>query len=165
MRGPTSRYSTDSSIRENNVSQVTKFRVANDPEIWASISLVIAVKAPALADGPVGQSDDLARNADPTDAEWRPLVVPRGRAVAVGRSGRAIAAAIRRQLIGCVVHAACRRTAPNAVEVAHADKLILGEPAGGSERCERLASLFEAAGIRAERSENVRRAIWRYGAI
>ena len=75
---------------------MTKFRVANDPEILGhSISLVIGQGARAGRRGPVGQSDDLARNADPTDAEWRPLVVPRGRAVAVGRSGRAIAAAIR----------------------------------------------------------------------
>jgi 2-dehydropantoate 2-reductase len=49
----------------------------------------------------------------------------------------------------------------NEVHVAHADRLILGEPAGGrSERIERLARLFESGGIRVERSEDVRRAIW-----
>jgi 2-dehydropantoate 2-reductase len=65
------------------------------------------------------------------------------------------------QLIGCVVHAACRRAAPAEVEVAHADKLILGEPQGGtSERVQALADLFEHAGIRTELSDNVRRAIW-----
>ena len=76
--------------------------------------------------------------------------------------GRRIATALPiDQVIGCVVHAACRRTGPDAVEVAHADKLILGEPAGGeSERVAELCRLFESAGIRSEQSADVRRAIW-----
>ena len=65
------------------------------------------------------------------------------------------------QVAGCVVHASCFRSAPNHVVVKHADKLILGEPGGGeSERIERLCTLFGNAGIRAEASDNVRRAIW-----
>jgi 2-dehydropantoate 2-reductase len=65
------------------------------------------------------------------------------------------------QVAGCVVHASCFRSAPNHVIVKHADKLILGEPAGGtSDRIERLCTLFENAGIRCEASDNVRRAIW-----
>ena len=65
------------------------------------------------------------------------------------------------QVAGCVVHASCYRSAPNHVVVKHAEKLILGEPDGGpSERIERLCILFLNAGIRAEPSENVRRAIW-----
>jgi 2-dehydropantoate 2-reductase len=65
------------------------------------------------------------------------------------------------QVVGCVVHASCFRTARNQVTVKHADKLILGEPAGGaSERVERLCTLFANAGIRGEASENVRRATW-----
>jgi 2-dehydropantoate 2-reductase len=65
------------------------------------------------------------------------------------------------QIIGCVVHASCRRAAPNQIVVVHAEKLILGEPSGGtSERIESLCQLFESAGITCEASENVRRAIW-----
>jgi 2-dehydropantoate 2-reductase len=65
------------------------------------------------------------------------------------------------QVAGCVVHASCFRSAANHVTVKHAEKLILGEPGGGSsERIERLCSLFENAGIRCDASENVRRAIW-----
>ncbi|MGE5562355.1 MAG: ketopantoate reductase family protein [Bacillota bacterium] len=65
------------------------------------------------------------------------------------------------QIVGCVVHASCRRSAPNHIVVVHADKLILGEPAGGSsERVERLCALFGNAGIRCDASDNVRRAIW-----
>jgi 2-dehydropantoate 2-reductase len=65
------------------------------------------------------------------------------------------------QVAGCVVHASCFRSAPNHVIVKHADKLILGEPAGGaSKRIEQLCSLFENAGIRCEASDDVRAAIW-----
>ena len=65
------------------------------------------------------------------------------------------------QVIGCVVHASCRRTAPNHVEVIHADKLIIGEPDGSaSERVERVRVLIENAGIRCEVSDNIRRATW-----
>jgi len=65
------------------------------------------------------------------------------------------------QVAGCVVHASCRRNAPNQVDVVHADKLIIGEPDGGSsERVERVRELIENAGIRCEVSENIRRATW-----
>ena len=65
------------------------------------------------------------------------------------------------QIAGCVVHASCFRSAPNHVTVKHADKLILGEPAGeSSDRIERLCELFTNSGIRCEASENVRREIW-----
>ena len=65
------------------------------------------------------------------------------------------------QVVGCVVHASCRRPAPNQVDIVHAEKLIVGEPAGGnSERVERVQSLIESAGIRCDVSDNVRRAIW-----
>jgi 2-dehydropantoate 2-reductase len=65
------------------------------------------------------------------------------------------------QIAGCVVHASCFRSAPNHVTVKHADKLILGEPQGGSsDRIERLRELFQNSGIRCEASENVRQEIW-----
>jgi len=65
------------------------------------------------------------------------------------------------QIVGCVVHASCSRSAPNHVTVKHADKLILGEPGGSSSnRIERLCELFTNSGIRCEASDNVRRAIW-----
>ena len=66
-----------------------------------------------------------------------------------------------RQVIGSVVHASCSRSAPDHVVVKHADKIILGEPAGGSSsRVAALAATFDHAGIRCEQSEDVRRAIW-----
>lgn len=65
------------------------------------------------------------------------------------------------QVAGCVVHASCYRSAPNHVVVKHAEKLIIGEPAGDiSERIELLCTLFRNSGIQSEPSQNVRRAIW-----
>lgn len=79
----------------------------------------------------------------------------------VDPDGRIAAALPLEQIVGCVVHASCRRTAPNAVEVVHAEKLIVGEPRGGAgQRIERLCETFDSAGIRCEPSDNVRRAIW-----
>jgi len=64
-------------------------------------------------------------------------------------------------IVGCVVHASCRREAPNQVHVVHSEKLILGEPAGEiSHRVERLCALIENAGVACEASQNVRRCIW-----
>jgi 2-dehydropantoate 2-reductase len=79
----------------------------------------------------------------------------------VDPSGAIGAALPKGQVVGCVVHAACRRDGPARILVTHADKLILGEPDGGaSERVHRLCALFERAGVRPDPSNDVRRAIW-----
>jgi 2-dehydropantoate 2-reductase len=65
------------------------------------------------------------------------------------------------QIVGCVVHASCYRS-DGRVVVKHADKLIIGEPAGG-ETSERVAGLFgvlDRAGLKPDITGNVRRAIW-----
>ena len=124
--------------------------------------LVIAVKAPALA---------VAAQAARPMIGPATLIVPMLNGVpwwftaerleSVDPGGRIAAALPIDQIIGCVVHAACSRAAPNEVIVKHADKLILGEPGGGtSARIANLATLFERAVITAEASGNVRRAIW-----
>src|SRR6476620_372868 len=125
--------------------------------------VVIAVKAPALP--------ALA-------SELRPLIGPETVIVpmlngvplwflecapltSVYPDGAVAAALPLGHIVGCVVHASCSRSAPNRITVKHADKLILGEPRGGSgDRVDRLCGLFERAGISCERSGNVRRAIW-----
>jgi 2-dehydropantoate 2-reductase len=65
------------------------------------------------------------------------------------------------QIIGCVVHASCSRSAPGRVLVKHADKLIIGEPNGEpSEPLARLYAILDRAGLRPDQTANVRRAIW-----
>lgn len=124
--------------------------------------LVVAVKAPALGGA--------VRSAEPLIGP-QTLIVPMLNGVpwwfsdeplrSVDPNGTIAAALPIEQVVGCVVHASCRRTAPDHVEVVHADKLILGEPQGGSsERLASLCSLFEGAGIRSEGTDDVRRATW-----
>jgi 2-dehydropantoate 2-reductase len=65
------------------------------------------------------------------------------------------------QVIGCVVHASCSRSAPNRIHVNHADKLIIGEPDGeSSARLALLFALLERTGLRPDETGNVRRSIW-----
>ncbi len=134
----------------------------NAVELGEQDVLIIAVKAPALADA--------AEAARPMIGA-KTLIVPMLNGVpwwftgeplaSVDPGGRIAAGLPAGQVIGCVVHAACSRPAPNEVVVKHADRLILGEPAGGtSERIHLLAALFERAAVTAEASDNVRRAIW-----
>ncbi|MWL90255.1 2-dehydropantoate 2-reductase [Cupriavidus sp. SW-Y-13] len=78
--------------------------------------------------------------------------------------GGQIAAAISfEQVIGCVVHVSCAVPEPGLVDHKMGNRLIIGEPFGGSDttaRVRQLGALFAQAGIDAEISENVRQDIW-----
>ena len=151
-------------LEENGEEFVGTVDAADAAEPLSEQELVIvAVKAPALE----GVAE-LVKPLIGTDTLIVPMLngvpwwfVPGEPLRSVDPDGRIAAALPVKQLIGCVVHASCSRTAPNRVSVKHADKLILGEPSGGtSDRVSRLCALFERAGIRCEASEDVRRAIW-----
>src|SRR4051812_5169520 len=125
--------------------------------------LVIAVKAPALA----AATRSFKELTGP-----QTIILPMLNGVpwwfldgdplrSVDPTGAISAALPTAQIAGCVVHASCYRPDPRSVVVKHADKLIIGEPGGGSSsRLEPLQRLFDDAGIRCDASENVRRAIW-----
>ena len=150
-------------ITDGGDTRCVAVATASDPaDLGVHDVVVLAVKAPALPDiaaglqaliGPATQivpmlngvpwwfTDDPLWSVDPEAAIRDALPVE--------------------QVAGCVVHASCFRSAPNHVTVKHAEKLILGEPEGGSsERIEQLCTMFETAGIRCQASDNVRRAIW-----
>lgn len=151
-------------IREKGVSEVAEVQASDDPaEIGIQDVLVIAVKAPALA--------EVAHRAGPMIGP-ETLILPMLNGVpwwflgdeslgSVDPDGHIAASLPYDRLVGCVVHAACRRSAPGEIDVVHADKLIIGEPAGGtSERVARLFALLDDAGLRPDVTNNVRRAIW-----
>jgi len=150
-------------LTQGDSTAAIEVRASDDPAaLGVQDVLVIAVKAPALADAAeaarpmIGPETWIVPmlNGVPWWFTSEPLV-------SVDPGGRIAAALPDAQIIGSVVHAACSRPAPNHVVVKHAEKLILGEPAGGtSERIQELGSLFERAGIKVEASDNVRRAIW-----
>ena len=164
-RGATAEYLRGGiELVETGISTLANPRVAlRAEELGEQDLLIIAVKAPALAAAASAAAPMIGSgtiilpmlNGVPwwfADGEPLRSVDPDG----------AIAAALpEAQVVGCVVHAACRRDGAARVVVAHADKLILGDPAGGAgERVHRLCALFEGAGIRPDPTTNVRRAIW-----
>lgn len=164
-RGETLRaLETGLTVHEHGVIERAEVHASDDPaRLGHQELLVIAVKAPALA--------EIAQRAGPMIGPDT-LILPMLNGVpwwflgdeALGSvdPDRRIAASLPySRLVGCVVHAACRRTAPTAVDVVHADKLIIGEPSGGSsERLARLFALLDEAGLRPDVTNNVRRAIW-----
>jgi len=65
------------------------------------------------------------------------------------------------RVVGCVVHASASVTAPGQVVHNNGNRLILGEPRGGSSaRVETLAQTLAAAGFAPETSTSIRRDIW-----
>jgi len=150
-------------LTDNGETRCVAVATSDDPSVLGEHDIVVlAVKAPALV--------EIASTLEPLiGAET--LIVPMLNGVpwwftgeplrSVDPGGYIADALPFHRVIGCVVHASCRREAPNHVHVVHAEKLILGEPAGGtSARVERLCELFHTEGINCEQSDNVRRAIW-----
>ncbi|WP_294172960.1 2-dehydropantoate 2-reductase [uncultured Sphingomonas sp.] len=125
--------------------------------------LLLATKATGLAEAaeqarPLIGADNLILPLQNGVPWWLPGGEPLR---SVDPDGRIAAALPLGQVLGGVVHAACRRSAPAIVEVVHADRLILGEIGGGvSPRVEALARTFADADVPAEASGDVRRAIW-----
>jgi 2-dehydropantoate 2-reductase len=150
-------------LRQSEKATRIAVPASDDPaELGIQDVLIVAVKAPALADAAeaarpmIGPETVIVPMLN--GVPWWFTVEP---LVSVDPGGRIAAALPSERIIGCVVHAACSRPEPNHIVVKHADKLILGEIDGGiSDRVLRLASLFERAQIKVEQSDNVRRAIW-----
>jgi 2-dehydropantoate 2-reductase len=125
--------------------------------------LIVAVKATSLA-----AAAEVARRWIGPDTLIVPMLngvpwwfVEGMQLTSVDPDGSVAAALPFDQVIGCVVHASCSR-AGGTVLVKHAEKLIIGEPAGGetSARVARLFGVLDAAGLRPDLTGNVRRAIW-----
>src|SRR5947207_7458769 len=125
--------------------------------------VIVAVKAPALPAlaSELGPLIGAETNVVPmlNGAPWwfidgEPLR-------SVDPDGRIAAALPLERIVGCVVHASCSRSAPNRIAVKHAEKLIIGEPGGGSsDRVAPLFALLDEAGLKPDMTNNVRRAIW-----
>jgi 2-dehydropantoate 2-reductase len=164
-RGDTVRLIESECLRltENGTTHCVAVATAQDPAALGVQELVvIAVKAPALA--------EIAPMLEPLIGP-QTLILPMLNGVPWWFTDEplwsvdphcAIADAFPiGQIIGCVVHASCRRDAPNHVHVVQADKLIVGEPAGGaSDRVEHLCAIFENTGVPCEQTSDVRREIW-----
>jgi 2-dehydropantoate 2-reductase len=85
-----------------------------------------------------------------------------GRVVrALDPAGTMFAALDPDRLLGCVVHVAAEVRSPGTVHHTGGQRLILGEPRGGSSaRLERVAALLAQAGFEAEATSDIRLAVW-----
>jgi 2-dehydropantoate 2-reductase len=125
--------------------------------------IIFAVKAPALAAA--------AEAAGPLIGPGT-LIVPMMNGVpwwflegppleSVDPGGRIAAALPPAQVLGCVVHGACRVEAPSRIAVAMLDHFAVGEPGGGmSERALAVAAMLDQAALAGRAVPDVRRAIW-----
>jgi 2-dehydropantoate 2-reductase len=148
---------------EGGREELAPLTVLAEPGGRACDLLLLATKATDLADAaergrPLIGTNTLILPLQNGVPWWLPGGEPLR---SVDPNGRIAAALPLGQVLGGVVHAACRRTAPGHVEVVHAERLILGEIGGGvSPRAEALARTFADAGVPADASGDVRRAIW-----
>ncbi len=164
-RGETLRAIDSEGLRISDAGETCCVAVAvedNAAALGEQQLLILAVKAPALV--------EIASALEPLIGP-ETVIVPMLNGVpwwftqeplrTVDPDGNIASAFPVHQLVGCVVHASCRRLAPNHVEVVHAEKLIMGLPEGGAgERLSNVCQLFEGEGIRCEQTDDVRRAIW-----
>ena len=150
-------------LTDNGETRCVAVATSDDPGTLGEHDIVIvAVKAPALV--------EIASTLEPLIGP-ETLIIPMLNGVpwwfteeplsSVDPSGAIANALPFDRIVGCVVHASCRREAPNHVRVVQADRLILGEPDGGSsDRVARLCDLFHTDGIRSEQSASIRSEIW-----
>ena len=151
-------------IVERGTEATAHPRIVTDPGVIGPQDIVvIAVKAPALAEAAVAARPLIAPDT---------IIVPMMNGVpwwfmegaplhSIDPGGRIAAALPLDQVLGCVVHAACRRDAPGRIAVAMLDHYAVGEPGGGtSERATAFAVLLDQAGLAGIAVPNIRRAIW-----
>jgi len=149
---------------ENGEERVAHPRIATAASALGPQQVVIiAVKAPALAN-----AVEAARSLIGPDTLIVPMMngvpwwfVDGAPLVSVDPYGRIAAALPLNQVLGCVIHAACRRPRPTRIEVVMLDKILVGEPGGGmSERAASFAQMLADAGLAGKAIGDVRRAIW-----
>ena len=144
--------------------------VAEPAELGVQDLVVLAVKAPALAEvarriGPLLGPDTVVLTAMNGVPWWFFQgfggALAGRRLMAVDPTGAIAAAIPASQVIGAVVHASCALNAPGVVRHHFGRGLIVGEPSGAaSPRVQALAALLSAAGFEASVSAQIQRDIW-----
>jgi len=143
---------------------------ANPQELGVQDLVVVAVKAPAMA--------EVARSIAPligpntvvlTAMNGVPWWFFEGfggryagtRLASVDPDGSIAKAVPAAHIVGCVVHASCSLEQPGFVAHHFGNKLIIGEPSGGqTSRVRELAALLERAGFETAVSEQIQKDAW-----
>jgi 2-dehydropantoate 2-reductase len=173
-RGDTLRALTTHGLRldSGGASQVVQVVASADPrDLGPQDLLLLAVKAPALSDVAAAAAAMCSGSTIVAPAlnglPWWFFLGQQGAPLAGRRIhaadplGTVEAAIPTPSLLGCVVFPACSVAAPGHVVHASGNRLVFGEPAGGtSERARAIAGVFAEAGFEAEASADVRRDVW-----
>jgi len=158
-------------LREGGSERTYSVRAVAEPaELGVQDLVVLAVKAPALAEvarhiGPLLGPDTVVLTAMNGVPGWFFQgfggALAGTRLMTVDPTGAIAAALPAAQVIGAVVHASCSMDAPGVVRHHFGRGLILGEPSGAaSPRLQALAALLSAAGFEASVSAQIQRDIW-----
>ena len=143
---------------------------ANAADLEPPDLLIIAVKAPGLRDAARSVKSLIGPNTIVLTAmngvPWwffnradRPLTG--AQLAAIDAAGEIAASIPGRNVIGCVVHAACSVDAPGVIRHKMGQRLIIGEPSGGeSGRLTALHRALIAAGFESELSMDIQRDVW-----
>jgi 2-dehydropantoate 2-reductase len=156
---------------EGEHERVAHVDASNDASLFGIQDIVvIAVKAPSLRNAvaniaPLMDQNTIlisAMNGVPTWFFARTDRALSGTPLASIDPTSEIATAMpSKQVIGCVVHAACSVDAPGVIRHKFGNKLILGEAVGGdSARLQTLATVLNQAGLDAIASPDIQRDIW-----
>ncbi|MBX3585233.1 MAG: 2-dehydropantoate 2-reductase [Ramlibacter sp.] len=143
---------------------------ANPADLGVQDLVIVAVKAPAMADvaqaiGPLLAPDTMVLTAMNGVPWWffegfgGPLAGTRLKAVdPEGAIARAIPG---RHIVGCVVHASCSLNGPGFVKHHFGNRLIIGEPSGEkTARVQQLVALLTQAGHETVLSEQIQKDAW-----
>jgi len=158
-------------LREGGSERTYSVRAVAEPaELGVQDLVVLAVKAPALAEvarhiGPLLGPDTVVLTAMNGVPWWFFQgfggALAGTRLMTVDPTGAIAAALPAAQVIGAVVHASCSMDAPGVVRHHFGRGLILGEPSGAaSPRLQALAALLSAASFEASVSAQIQRDIW-----
>lgn len=143
---------------------------ANPANLGVQDLVVVAVKAPAMADvaraiRPLLGPDTIVLTAM-NGVPWWFFQGFGGRyegtrLKAVDPEGAIAEAIPARHIVGCVVHASCSLRGPGFVQHHFGHKLIIGEPSGApTDRVRRLGALLEQAGFETVPSAQIQKDAW-----
>ena len=156
-------------VSKGQPDQVTNIEASDDARRLGEQDLVIiALKGPALAAAAEGMQALLGTDTMVMPAmngvPWWFLQAGSGngqRLASIDPDGRIEAALPLEKVLGCVVHLTCASPQPAVVQHGFGDRLIVGEPGGGSSaRVTAVCSALASAGFKAEASTNIRHDIW-----
>ncbi|HYE39416.1 MAG TPA: 2-dehydropantoate 2-reductase, partial [Ramlibacter sp.] len=152
-------------------TQAVPVRASASPaELGVQDLVVVAVKAPAMADvarsiGPLLGPDTIVLTAM-NGVPWWFFEGFGGsyagtRLKAVDPDGAIAHAIPARHIIGCVVHASCALREPGFVQHHFGNRLIVGEPSGEkTQRVHELVALLRRAGFETDLSEQIQKDAW-----